>query len=155
MKVVHIVKPVDLNIHIIITHTSVILPIDPNANTVGVATITRIHPDQSVYMILILVYSVQPVNTTTGIDGHLVLLVPGVIPPLLARLPVPWSRRFMPSGKLVTESVPAGILPSGMLVRIPVPLLVPRGVTNLFPLGRVFCGVLVRVIVNRTVGSSV
>jgi len=155
MKVAHLVKPVDLHIHIIITHTSVILQIDPNANTVGVATITLIHMGQWVRMILIRVYSVQPVNTTPGIDGHLVLLVPGVIPPLLERLPVPWHQRFMPGGKLVAKSVSVGILLSGMLVRIPLPLLVPSGVINLFPLGRVFCGGLAHVGVNRTVGSSV
>ena len=78
MKVVHLVGPVELNIHIIITHMSVILQIDPNANTVAAATITRIR-----------VNSVQPVNTIPGIDGPPVFLVPGVIPPLLERLAVP------------------------------------------------------------------
>lgn len=66
-----------------------------------------------------------------------------------------WHQRFMPGGKLAAKSVSVGILLSGMLVRIPVPLLVPRGVMNLFPLGRVFCGGLAHVGVKRTVGSSV
>lgn len=51
VTVVHPVKPVGLHIHIIITHTSEIPTIDPNANIVGVVIITPILPGQWVRMI--------------------------------------------------------------------------------------------------------